>query len=869
MFLFNFTEARAKLRVTYTAAPTPGLVAQLLAWDFSKTKIALIAPKIPVPNDMLFAMLSSALNSSAHGINTWFSDHSFRFPPNLAALLPNPELWVTPQPGCCSQWVHGFLDIEGYGGGAAPPRSVLHRGRSGSAGHEFTAVVFGGGGQPNTHCELGRPGDHSLGALVPATGGSCEYWPGPTVPGLNATYYSLAVAAGAANLTLSNSSDCTHCIVCATGVAVGACGAAVSPAGASAAVLYAATVPHPGAAVTPPNATATGTLAVYDDSRCEGSFVMGTLAPAKCAAMPGDVTGTGGYYALVPTDEGGLQGRFWCPNASCVGCQLSATAEPGRPAGCAAVVGGGSFQLWLPAQIPSFAAERTIPWATIAVAACGALAACGLGFIIWRHRSRCGAGCASAGGAMRGARRGVSQGVWAVADRAGAGWRRVKDSVPAPPRFGCGCCVGTWSALKSVPGRLAQAQARVRRWLRGTWLWNRQGAAVMELLRQNYLYGGWDMVDASEVEGVELGKNAVFLSAPRPEYHDNPMLVYRTTCGLCAVASVAATVHAVLWVMTDPMAIFTTDSLQRIGLSSDTLSSRRVTEHFDLWSHWGCVGAIANAAALTLGALLYAMGRGQYRSVVFLLTMATAVHFGTIMLPALLFKFGDGFVVKGTNGTLLKPGGELARDLEYDIGVGFTTVAISWFGSIFTYAMTAVPPAIFAAAALFWRQQLAHGGGEAPLAEGRILTMLFLTHLTVPLATLLGVILLYQGSGAAAGATVWWPITWLVLWGGPPLWIGLWTRTFPRWQDGGAESRAGGQAAYIATYTAIMGAALGALFYGEFTQLHGIDGRFLATTTATTFALLVAFAYTGLWVARPRAPAARRSPPLQAGGAVL
>lgn len=851
---------------------------------------------------MLFALLKSGMNHSTAGVNSWLTSHPFRFPPTMATLLPNPYVGIQQQQQCCASWHHGFIDLEGFERTKESPHALSpqlalasskralmrmrkRRGQveaasvrmptvlSGSASdgdggsvadvnigsdQSITVIVYSSftPNRNNINCELGAVGDRAVGTPALPTDGDCLFWPG----GEGQSYRMVASGASVRSFVLSNDPDCTTSVVNVSNATLGRCASAGT---ASVAFVRTNAVPDPGAATVRRGSgtNVSGTLEVWASPRCDGGegFAFTSLGPTACALMPATNTS----YSLVLSPGGGtISGKFLC-DASCENCSVSAEADRGTGASDCVSAHGQSLRLFFPTGIPSLNPNPPV-WPLAVGVSVGAVLSIVFAVLAWKGRLSWVVPCVkSMLTSSRGACNSCGASLWSscgrCAENTNSGAMKGCSAARSGMASFVGCCrtvcssatSGCAACLTATNETVRRSIRRFARWLRGTHVWNFRKTMKMDLLRHNYLYGGWELVDtgACESHGVVARKNFVSLPSPAPEYSTNPDLVHKTTCVLCGITAGATVIHAVLWAYRSPFDIFTETMLQKIGLSGKYLSSSIVVGHFEAWSRYGNAAVITNAALLGIGGVNYTFGRRRYRMVNILLTAALVCHFGALLLPPLVFRFGDGFVLQANN---TADDSTLASSLEYDIGAGFASVAITWFATLFTFAMSAIPFAVFLGASIFSVQQSHHGGAEMQLEEGRIYTMIWLAHLICPLATLLGVILLYQSaSGTPAASGIWWPLLWLALWILPPAVVSSWGRVFPRKTKNApgyvhAPTSTWVKCVYCGVYSAIVAGCLGGLFFGEFQFIHGIDATFLATTTITTVALLITAVYTGL-----------------------
>ena len=152
LFDFEFTSVTANGFVTYVTAPTAGFTVTLTSFDLDHTTLTLFRPNIPLPNEILVALLRRATLDSIPTTNKWFSLHPFVLPTSIARLIPKPSLNLEPQPGCCNPpsgsggWQHGFLDATSYDDahqhpGPATPIEREEERRSERLPDEHSAVI--------------------------------------------------------------------------------------------------------------------------------------------------------------------------------------------------------------------------------------------------------------------------------------------------------------------------------------------------------------------------------------------------------------------------------------------------------------------------------------------------------------------------------------------------------------------------------------------------------------------------------------------------------------------------------------------------------------------------------------------------------
>eukprot|EP01084_Bolivina_argentea_P019509 36262_1 len=80
--------------------------------DFNTTELrpVLIKPKLPLPTDVIESMMQTLINSSIPLINSYLAEHAMVIPKNFSQWIPNPQLTLIHQPGCCNG-THGYMQF--------------------------------------------------------------------------------------------------------------------------------------------------------------------------------------------------------------------------------------------------------------------------------------------------------------------------------------------------------------------------------------------------------------------------------------------------------------------------------------------------------------------------------------------------------------------------------------------------------------------------------------------------------------------------------------------------------------------------------------------------------------------------------------
>lgn len=168
---------------------------------------------------------------------------------------------------------------------------------------------------------------------------------------------------------------------------------------------------------------------------------------------------------------------------------------------------------------------------------------------------------------------------------------------------------------------------------------------------------------------------------------EQPLTTIHTLSRCCGLTAISALTLVLTWHFNDPFALFTSGVFQNVGLSGQELSADALFAKFRHWSHAGQISTgITTAAFIAIAIFVHVRKTFRYVSVVTL--MGVCSFFGGIFLPPFTFLFSDGFVLHpSANSTILNSDPGIVANIESAIGIGFATVAFSWYSVLFTVAL--------------------------------------------------------------------------------------------------------------------------------------------------------------------------------------
>lgn len=98
---------------TTKKTPTPGLFPQILTIDTNAIKLKLVAPVLPLPEDLVHQIFNATLKIIPQVINVFLAKHPIYLPSDIAPFVPNPEIILHHRSGCCkNEW--GWASITSY-----------------------------------------------------------------------------------------------------------------------------------------------------------------------------------------------------------------------------------------------------------------------------------------------------------------------------------------------------------------------------------------------------------------------------------------------------------------------------------------------------------------------------------------------------------------------------------------------------------------------------------------------------------------------------------------------------------------------------------------------------------------------------------
>jgi len=302
-------------------------------------------------------------NSSRDTINRFLNTYPMRLPPSLQQLMGrHPIVHTLPQPGCCANWSHGYVEVDDFQV-AAPadavsrprhPRDVtrptlhvtdsfpsagLHARKyaknpaSVSGGRHRSAIVLvytvsdaTDMNSTNDNCALGRHGQTAFATRI-FSQMTCV--PLTQADAATGYYYTLGTIneTHVINFTVSTAPDCGVCELCQATVGFGLCH---NSTWLGDSVLIAPDVADSiggGAAIVDDNTTAT--LVLWTSTpMCDTDHGDATLTSldytVKCTLM-GDPS-SGQYYHLV-TENDWINGSAYCDDPMCAQCALQVAAD--------------------------------------------------------------------------------------------------------------------------------------------------------------------------------------------------------------------------------------------------------------------------------------------------------------------------------------------------------------------------------------------------------------------------------------------------------------------------------------------------------------------------------------------------------------
>lgn len=96
--------------------PTPDKIGTTIhIHDFfvNGSNISIDWPPLPISSNFVTNIEKNAVDHFLPKINSYFQDHPFKLPDDIVQLIPNPQLKLYNQPGCCDD-LHGYLDFSSY-----------------------------------------------------------------------------------------------------------------------------------------------------------------------------------------------------------------------------------------------------------------------------------------------------------------------------------------------------------------------------------------------------------------------------------------------------------------------------------------------------------------------------------------------------------------------------------------------------------------------------------------------------------------------------------------------------------------------------------------------------------------------------------
>lgn len=90
-----------------------GIIIQIVNITATGKNVDIKWPKLPFPPSMLESLMRMAIDNIVPRINTFFLNNPLILPKSVAYLIPNPELALINQKGCCGG-THGYLDFRSF-----------------------------------------------------------------------------------------------------------------------------------------------------------------------------------------------------------------------------------------------------------------------------------------------------------------------------------------------------------------------------------------------------------------------------------------------------------------------------------------------------------------------------------------------------------------------------------------------------------------------------------------------------------------------------------------------------------------------------------------------------------------------------------
>jgi len=180
-------------------------------------------------------------------------------------------------------------------------------------------------------------------------------------------------------------------------------------------------------------------------------------------------------------------------------------------------------------------------------------------------------------------------------------------------------------------------------------------------------------------------------------------------------------------------------------LDNQWVQAAAVEQRFALWSDVG-VGVVCAASLALMGLASYIALRPAghwHQASVYIVGLALLVNLSAVLIPPFTFAFREGFILVD-NGTFVGKDDGFRSSVESMIGIGFASVAFTWFANVFVFVLHSIVPGVFVACAVFWLQEADRSSRIWWMQRGRLVVLLWLAHSLLPVAGLLAVVIVYQ-----------------------------------------------------------------------------------------------------------------------------
>eukprot|EP00037_Helgoeca_nana_P028127 m.328194 g.328194 ORF g.328194 m.328194 type:complete len:1253 (-) comp27687_c0_seq3:421-4179(-) len=713
--------------------------------------------------------------------NKMLASNPIFFSENISRLLYHPTVHVRRQLGCCANWSHGYLEIGDFLDSALLPvvsEAALSRRESQNGADLVFTQYDHDGTENNTGCRLDHMGDTSLSTpIMRDTEREC------VLSDYGFAYIVRRIAGGKLNVTLSEYEDCNLCSICGIEVSINVCyvwnvsgskpqsfsvtNNAITAWDASEHMLHGpiGILPAPNSRT---GTTITAFMTVVElQAWCTGEMMTTAVmsltfnvTDGSCETMDSPTP----YSLSVSSDNVATLG-YECTD-NCSQCNVTVLSPLDNPR-CTVVQSTGTnlTQAWMLMRPVDIAHNLTLPvpstppshgnhprWHTVALA-CGilggAIAALLFGCACWRRRSAVCTESLFECQALRWSLSTCRQCGTALSRKTRHFTAAFTAGLQALVRSGTGLCESCFVGLgRTIRAWSVAGGARISRW-------------CMAARRWLFLT-------------VSVFTDTLTATSARFETFAQPETVILSLAGFLTFLTTVTASMCAVWSESDPFSHFSNEIFERVGLSGSSLSANEVVSNFESWSSAAFVGCWI-LCAVGLISLIALLRGNTLKWLSPALAVAAIVFYGGLLLPPFTFFFYKGFhLTTSANSTFLHSDPSLVESVEYGIGIAFSTVAFSWYSTVFTFATGGICLGSFVAAVFF--SLLDHGlkaseadlwSDLASLQSGRIIVLVWLAHLMAPLVQLISVVILYQVSAQGP----WFLVLWLALWGLPMMYV--------------------------------------------------------------------------------------------------